>query len=155
MSDRPKPIPYYLMGQIRRGIIAGRYPPGGPLREQMLEQEFGVSRGPIREALRLLELRGLATHEPRRGFRVREYSAETVLQIYGLRALLERRSIEALGGRPLEGLIAKLRAANACMAERYAEGDIEAYLNENVFVPRPHFGCNRRRTPTEGDCRPE
>ncbi len=131
MNDLPKPIPYYLMEQIRRGIITGRYPPGDPLREQMLEQEFGFSRGPIREALRLLELLGLATHEPRRGFRVREYSAETVSQIYGLRALLERRSVEALAGRQLEGLVDKLRAANARMAE------LRGAVGSNFVEPFP------------------
>jgi DNA-binding GntR family transcriptional regulator len=50
------------MEQIRQGIVVGRYLPGSPLREQTLEQEFDASRGPVREALRLLELRGLATH---------------------------------------------------------------------------------------------
>ena len=54
----PEPIPYYLMKKIRQGVITGRYPPGSPLREQQLEAEYGTSRGPLREALRLLQLRG-------------------------------------------------------------------------------------------------
>jgi DNA-binding GntR family transcriptional regulator len=128
----PEPIPYFLMGKIRRGIITGRYPPGSPLREQQLETEYGVSRGPLREALRLLQLRGLVKHEPRRGFRVREYSAELTEQIYRLRGLLERHSIEALAGRPLDGLIVALRAANASMAGHFATRNIEGYLDANV-----------------------
>lgn len=128
----PQPIPYYLMEKIRRGIITGHYAPGEALREQQLESEYGASRGPLREALRLLQLRGLVTHEPRRGFRVREYSPELTEQIYRLRGLLERHSIEALAGKPLDQLIVALRAANADMKKHFAAGNIEAYLEANV-----------------------
>lgn len=132
MTRLPKPIPYHLMEQIRQGIIVGRYVPGSPLREQTLEQEFGASRGPIREALRLLELRGLATHEPRRGFRVREYNAEMVTQMYKLRGLLERHSVEALADKPLDGLIVALQDANERMAVFFKANNIEAYLAANI-----------------------
>lgn len=131
-SSVPQPIPYYLMEKIRRGIITGRYPPGDALREQQLEAEYGASRGPLREALRLLQLRGLVTHEPRRGFRVREYSPELTEQIYRLRGLLERHGIEALAGKPLGELIAALRAANEAMKMHFAAKNIEAYLEANV-----------------------
>jgi DNA-binding GntR family transcriptional regulator len=132
MTKLPQPIPYHLAEQIRRGIITGRYPPGSPLREQALEQEFGSSRGPIREALRLLELRGLTVHEPRRGFRVREYTSETVEQIYKLRGQLERHSVEALRGRVIDDLPELLRAENKRMAAHFAARNIEAYLEANV-----------------------
>jgi DNA-binding GntR family transcriptional regulator len=128
----PQLIPYFLMGKIRQGIITNRYPPGSPLREQSLEAEYGASRGPVREALRLLQLRGLVKHEPRRGFRVRKYSAEIVEQIYRLRGLLERHAIESLVGKPLKSLIVELRTANAVMAKHLARGRIEEYLEANV-----------------------
>ena len=99
MSQVQKPIPYRLADQIRHGIITGRYRPGSALREQGLEAEYGASRGPVREALRLLEMRGLAEHEPRRGYRVRSYSPDAIEQIYRMRALLERHSVEGLAGR--------------------------------------------------------
>lgn len=132
MTKLPQPIPYHLADQIRRGIITGKYAPGSALREQALEQEFGSSRGPIREALRLLELRGLTVHEPRRGFRVRVYTSERVEQIYKLRGLLERHSIEALRGRSIEDLPALLRKANRQMADHFAAKNVEAYLEANI-----------------------
>ena len=128
----PDPIPYFLMGSIPRGIITGRYPPGSPLREKQLEAEYGASRGPLREALRLLQLRGIVSHEPRRGFRVREYSAEMIGQIYRLRGLLERHSIEALAGHPLDQLIPALRAANQTMRQHFEARNIEGYLDANI-----------------------
>jgi DNA-binding GntR family transcriptional regulator len=129
---KPEPIPYFLMKQIRQGVITGRYPPGSALREQQLEAEYGTSRGPLREALRLLQHRGLVTHEPRRGFRVREYSAALIAQIYRLRAVLERHAVEALAGKPLQSLIAELRAINQTMATHFKTRNIEAYLEANV-----------------------
>ncbi|EWM47089.1 bacterial regulatory s, gntR family protein [Bordetella holmesii 70147] len=63
----PATIPYFLQEQIRELIIDGTFAPGEPLREQDLEQRFGTSRSPIREALRLLELTGMVAHVQRRG----------------------------------------------------------------------------------------
>jgi DNA-binding GntR family transcriptional regulator len=128
----PEPIPYYLMKKIRQGVITGRYGPGSPLREQQLEAEYGTSRGPLRESLRLLQLRGLVTHEPRRGFRVREYSAELIEQIYRLRAVLERHAVEALEGKSLERLLAALGLINHSMEEHFKSRNIEAYLESNI-----------------------
>ncbi|MEO6268950.1 MAG: GntR family transcriptional regulator [Lautropia sp.] len=130
------PIPYQLMEQVRHGIITGRYPPGSALREQMIEREYGASRGPIREALRLLQLADLVTHEPRRGFRVREYSPQLITQTYRLRALLERHGVESLAGRPLAPLVRKLRAVNTRMSELHAARDIAGYLETNGLFHR-------------------
>jgi DNA-binding GntR family transcriptional regulator len=128
----PKPLPYHLAAQIRKGIIAGRYAPGTSLREEALEAEYGSSRGPVREALRLLELRGLVSHLPRRGFRVREYSAKTASELYQLRSLLERFAVEQLQGRDLAPVIIELEGCNARMLQKREAGDVEGYLQENV-----------------------
>lgn len=128
----PDPIPYYLMKKIRQGVITGRYGQGSPLREQQLEAEYGTSRGPLREALRLLEIRGLVTHVPRHGFRVREYSAELIKQIYRLRAVLERHAVESLSGKSLENLVDTLAQINRGMEDNFKSRNIEAYLESNI-----------------------
>jgi DNA-binding GntR family transcriptional regulator len=132
----PRPIPYHLAEEIRGGIIRGRYAPGMSLREEALEAEYGSSRGPVREALRLLELRGLVSHMPRRGFRVREYTAKTVRDLYRLRAMLERFAVEALEGTELPPLVAALEASNRRMAACRESGDVDGYLHENVTFHR-------------------
>ena len=63
---------------------------------------------------------------------MREYSPDLTEQIYRLRGLLERHSVEALAGKPLGELIAALRAANAAMTTHFAARNIEAYLEANV-----------------------
>ena len=120
------------MKKIRQGIITGRYGQGSPLREQQLEAEYGTSRGPLREALRLLEIRGLVTHVPRHGFRVREYSAELIKQIYRLRAVLERHAVESLSGKSLENLVDTLVQINRGMEDNFKSRNIEAYLESNI-----------------------
>lgn len=124
-----------LMLQIRKGIMDGRHPLGSPLREEALEQTYGTSRGPVREALRVLELRGLVTHRERRGFRVRGYTRKSVGDLYRLRSVLERMSVEALAGLEdglLDALIQSLEASNRQMQTHLAEGRTGLYLQENV-----------------------
>jgi DNA-binding GntR family transcriptional regulator len=101
-----------------------------------MEREYGTSRGPIREALRLLQIAALVNHEPRRGFRVREYSPSLIEQTYRLRALLERHGVESLAGRPLGPLVKRLRAENARMADLFAARDIAGYLEANGHFHR-------------------
>ncbi|WP_066641115.1 GntR family transcriptional regulator [Bordetella sp. H567] len=109
----PATIPYMLYEQVRQMIIDGTLAPGQPLREQELERRFGTSRSPIREALRLLELSGLATHAQRRGFRVVLYSEREIRQLYLLRAELEAYAIQGLAGhKDLQPLLGRLRDAH-------------------------------------------
>lgn len=108
----PATIPYMLYEQLRQMIIDGTLAPGQPLREQELERRFGTSRSPIREALRLLELSGLATHAQRRGFRVVLYTEREIRQLYLLRAELEAYAIKALEDhQDLQPLLTRLREA--------------------------------------------
>jgi DNA-binding GntR family transcriptional regulator len=132
VSLLPKTLPHHLVEQIRQGIIEGRYAPGSRLGEQALEAEYGCSRGPIREALRLLELRGLVTHAPRHGFRVRAVDAAAVRQIYALRAVLERHAVEALRDHVTPALIAALRAANAEVKRHRDAQDVGRYIQANL-----------------------
>jgi DNA-binding GntR family transcriptional regulator len=128
----PKPLPYHLAERIRHAIVTGRHPPGAPLREQALEAEYGCSRGPVREALRLLDQRGLVTHAPRHGFRVRMLGVDEIRQIYVLRALLEKHATEGLEGRVTPALLDTLRDANARMKGHRAAGEVDGYLQANL-----------------------
>ena len=141
----PKPIPYFLMEQVRRRIILGQHPPGSRLGEQALQTEFHCSRAPIRDALRLLERRGLVTYEPRHGFRVRRVTAEEVRQTYEVRALLERHAVEGLEGRVTSALLEELRARNAAMRRHRDIGEVEEYIAANLAF----HATLRRYTPNE------
>lgn len=74
---------------IRTQILSGERPGGEWLREDELATLIGVSRTPVREALRRLEADGLVTHEPNRGVQVHRWTLEDLEEVFGLRSLLE------------------------------------------------------------------
>lgn len=84
----PRTLPEQVADQIAIAIVRGRYVEDGRIREQELAEEFGVSRGPVREAIRLLERRGLVVVEPRRGARATRLSVDVIADSFNLRGCL-------------------------------------------------------------------
>jgi DNA-binding GntR family transcriptional regulator len=80
--------------RLRAAILSGALQPGEKIVEEQLCADFGISRAPLREALRLLGQQGLVEHLPRRGARVTEWSTADILQLFALRHVLERHAIE-------------------------------------------------------------
>jgi DNA-binding GntR family transcriptional regulator len=78
-----------LAATIRARVLAGEFESGTRLRQESLASEFGVSRTPVREALRKLQASGLVRLEPHRGAVVRAPSAREVREAYEVRAELE------------------------------------------------------------------
>lgn len=76
--------------QLLLSIQRGQLKPGDYLREQVLAEELGVSRTPVREALRRLEAEGLLQSEPRFGMVIRDLSYAEVIELYEVREMLER-----------------------------------------------------------------
>jgi len=74
---------------IRDRILRGVYPAGRPLRQDAIAEQLGVSRIPVREALRLLEAEGLVTFNPHRGAVVTTLSLGEIEELYELRAFIE------------------------------------------------------------------
>ncbi|CAM3599685.1 GntR family transcriptional regulator [Bordetella flabilis] len=139
-------IPYVLYEQIRQMIIDGTLAPGQPLREQELERRFGTSRSSIREALRLLELNGLATHAQRRGFRVVLYTEREIRQLYLLRAELEAYAIMELAEQQdLAPLLKRERHLQDRLARCDPDRAVIDYLKlvRNSFVEIVAFVCNK------------
>lgn len=71
-------IPEQVTARLRQEILSGKLQPGEPLREQEISSRFGVSRGPIREALRQLTQQGMLVLEPNKGVRVAQYLSESI-----------------------------------------------------------------------------
>lgn len=92
MTTRETPLTQSLAEQIAarisERIVTGAYAPGQRILEQGVAAEFAVSRGPVREALRLLEKDGLVTILPRRGAQVTSLTIDEVREIFDIRAAL-------------------------------------------------------------------
>ena len=80
--------------RLSQDILSGEIAPGERLIEEQLTRRLGISRAPLREALRLLAQQGLVEHLPRRGARVATMSERDVEELYGLRDVLERYAME-------------------------------------------------------------
>lgn len=95
--------------ELRRDILIGQRKPGDRLVEDRLSAELGVSRVPIREALRLLAAEGLVEVQPRRGASVAEFSAEVAHDLVEVRAMLEGLNARLAARHCAPAIIAELR----------------------------------------------
>ena len=83
------PLTKLVVDSIRGRILTGKFAPGERLVEAHLSMELGVSRMPVREALRVLAAEGIVTIEPRRGATVAVYTPQQIQEFVEVRATLE------------------------------------------------------------------
>lgn len=83
-----------IVRELRAMIVSGELTPGQRLVEERLSERFGVSRPPLREALRILQQEGIVESRPRRGFRMAPITARDIREMYSLRLVLERMAVE-------------------------------------------------------------
>ena len=95
--------------ELRRDILIGQRKPGDRLVEDRLSTELGVSRVPIREALRLLAAEGLVEVQPRRGASVAAFSAELAHDLVDVRAMLEGLNARLAARHRAPEIVAELR----------------------------------------------
>jgi len=95
-----------LTATLRERIVQWRYPPGHRITEEELCREFGVSRSPVREALKTLAAGGFVEQLPRRGYAVRQLDVREIEELYEVRLALEHFVVERLAARedPRAGL---------------------------------------------------
>lgn len=113
-------LPEQIADGICSAILSGEYQPGERIREVPLAAAYRVSRGPIREALRLLEQEGLVTFSPRRGAQVTELSIEEVEQLFDIRAALSTlaacnaaQNVKPAELQQLRSLVAEMQRCSA------------------------------------------
>jgi DNA-binding GntR family transcriptional regulator len=104
-----KSINMAITETLRQAILSGKFKSGDRLTEVGLAKAFDVSRNPVREALRVLEVEGLVEINPRKGARVAVLSGEEVQEIIELRAELEGMSARYAAGRCSDEVRANLR----------------------------------------------
>lgn len=85
---RPLSLSEQIAERLSQEILAGTYQPGQRILEQQIAQRFEVSRGPVREALRLLEREGVIEILPRRGAQVTSLTVKEVTDIFDIRGAL-------------------------------------------------------------------
>jgi DNA-binding GntR family transcriptional regulator len=96
---------------IEEAIVSGELAPGSVLRQEQLSERFGVSRTPVREALRRLAALGLVSFEPNRGVRVRTLELKDLREAFLVRAELEALITEEAARRMTPEALAELEEA--------------------------------------------
>lgn len=119
--------------EIRGLILSGDASPGTPLREEALADIVGVSRTPIRDALRRLEVELYAVRTPGGRLVVAAWDNDDVAEIFALRAMLEGHAAARAARRITPAQVAELKACNAAIEAAIAEpqADIARFLAEN------------------------
>jgi DNA-binding GntR family transcriptional regulator len=113
-----RPLRDKVVDELRRRIIDGVYESGHRLTEERLADDFGVSRNPVREAIRVLEAEGFLIAQPRRGAVVATLTVQDVLDLFDVRLSLEvlaarlaAERADGTGAAVLDQWLAKSRAA--------------------------------------------
>ena len=117
---------------LERMITLGELAPGDKLNEAALAERLGVSRGPVREAFRMLEEAGLLTLKKNRGVYVRQVPLDEALEIYELRAMMEAEVGALLASRASTEQIAALQTLLESMEAAVAASDAPLYFQLNV-----------------------
>ncbi len=128
--------------QILVEIRSGALLPGARLRETELAERFGISRTPVREAIRLLEADGLVAHIPRQGATIRLLDYTEVMELYEMRAVLEGTAARLAARAASDMELDELAALNAELAS--AKDTATAYeLNRQFHMTLLDAAKNR------------
>lgn len=118
-SSDLRPMREIVLYELRSAIFENKLKPGDRLVENIIASSMGVSRTPVREALRQLEIEGLAINMPRKGTLVKGISIEDAIEIYDLREVLE-------------GLAVRLACLNISRVEIRRLKEILSTMDENI-----------------------
>src|SRR6478736_9714773 len=116
---------------LRQRIFRRELEPGSWIDELKLAEEYGISRTPLREALKVLAAEGLVTMKVRRGAYVTEVSEKDLADVYHLLSLLESDAAGVVAGHATEAELAELDALHAELEAAAAPGHID---RQNFFA---------------------
>ncbi|MFC3608572.1 GntR family transcriptional regulator [Stutzerimonas tarimensis] len=144
-SDSQRPLAETIGQKLSDEILAGQIQPGTRLDEVLLARRFGVSRTPVREALRALSVTGLVAHRHRRGVFVEAIPEERLAEMFEYAAEMEALCAYMAALRMTPEQRETLLALHRASYEHIHRENIEAYASANVALHEAIcHGCNNR-----------
>jgi DNA-binding GntR family transcriptional regulator len=128
---RPPTAQEAVLTELRRAIARGELSPGSSIPQAAFADRLGVSRVPVREALKILEGEGHVTYAPHKGYTVTELEATELLEIYRIRGLLERYAVTLAAPRLDQDLAERLNELIERMDRCAEEEDYGALSDAN------------------------
>lgn len=146
-----------VQNEVERMILAGELQPGSKLTELTIATQLGVSRGPVREAFRMLDEAGLVRTEKNRGVFVRDIELDEALEIFELRAVMEMYIGRKLAETTTAAQVKPLRALVDAMDTATKAGNAQDFHRHNLafhdsllqLVGNTKFVANYRRLTKE------
>lgn len=139
-----KTVAMLVLEAIRDRILHGDYPEGTPLRQDAIAAELGVSRIPVREALRQLEAEGLVSFSPHVGAIVSTLSLDEIREVFELRALIEADLLRRAFPHLTREVLDRAEAVLDDYEEALEKGDVRAWgtlnwlFHSTLYLPERH-----------------
>lgn len=137
-SSRIAPLALYqeVAERLRQRIFSHELEPGAWVDEQALAEQYGISRTPLREALKVLASEGLVTLKPRRGCYVTEISDRDLDDIFNIMSLLEGQCARAAAERATQAELNELEKIHSQLESAARKEDIDRYFLANQAFHR-------------------
>jgi DNA-binding GntR family transcriptional regulator len=142
---RPAPLTELARRRLETMILSGELTANERLNENILANRFGISRGPLREAIRALHHSGLVEMIAHRGAFVRKIEARDVVEIYHIRAGLERAGARLACENASQTDIDGLKGLVVLMDSAVEEDDFNAYFNLNLEFHTAIHGLSKNQ----------
>lgn len=149
----PSALYQQVAEQLRQRIFQRQLEPGAWIDELKIAQEFGISRTPLREALKVLAAEGLITMKVRRGAYVTEMSAKDVHDVYRLLALLESDAAAVVAATASDADLAMLQALHQELVDHQNDAQQFFAINERFHMQLLALADNRWADQTVVDLR--
>jgi DNA-binding GntR family transcriptional regulator len=130
MTSTRRALRHDVRDGVVRSILAGRYAPGDRLIELNIAKEYGTSQGPVREALRELEMLGFVRSEPHRGTYVRDPWQRGMLELFEVRGALEEYATR-LATPDLSEDVSELQAEVEAMSDAAERDDVKGVVEHS------------------------
>lgn len=127
-----QPLRDIIFNTLREAIIIGELKPGERLMEVHLAETMGVSRTPVREAIRKLELEGFVTMIPRKGAHVAELTVKNIMDVLELRASLDGLAASLAAKRITDNELEHLKSVSSCLNEYIEKGNLQGSIKKDI-----------------------
>jgi DNA-binding GntR family transcriptional regulator len=153
VSLAPRALYVEVAELLRQRIFRRELEPGSWIDEMKLAEEYGISRTPLREALKVLAAEGLVTMKVRRGAYVTEVSEQDLAEVYHLLSLLESDAAGVVAGKATDAQLRELKALHAELEAATKNRDKFFAINERFHMRLLDIAGNRWRNQMVADLR--
>lgn len=130
--DSYQPLRDVIFETLRKSIVTGEIKPGERLMEVSLAEQMGVSRTPVREAIRRLEAEGLVTMTPRKGTHVSQLSIKDIMDVLEVRTVLDKLATDLAAERIQAAQLKSLEGIHKAYINCVQKSNIEGAVKKDV-----------------------